>query len=135
GFDLASLNIQRGRDHGLPGLNEVRRNFGLDSLDDFDDLTSDEDLAEAFEDVYESVEDIDVWVGALAERPVRGAMVGETIHAVMRDQFLRLRDGDRFWYQNHLDKELQRLVEQQTLARKLPINSLVGVKTCPTLPW
>ena len=27
-------------------------------------------------------------------------MVGETISAVLADQFSRLRDGDRFWYQN-----------------------------------
>ncbi|MDF1657039.1 MAG: peroxidase family protein [Verrucomicrobiales bacterium] len=123
GFDLASLNIQRGRDHGLPGLNEVRRNFGLKPIDDFHDLTKDDDLEDGFESVYDSVEEIDVWVGGLAERPVRGAMVGETIHAILRDQFLRLRDGDRFWYQNHLDKELQRLVEQQTLAKIIRRNT------------
>ena len=29
-----------------------------------------------------------------------GALVGATFHAIMVDQFTRLRDGDRFWYQN-----------------------------------
>ena len=128
GFDLASLNIQRGRDHGLPGYNEVRRNFGLEAIDDFDELTPDDNLEEGFESVYDSVEDIDIWVGGLAERPVRGAMVGETIHAILRDQFLRLRDGDRFWYQNHLDKELQRLVEQQTLAKIVRRNTEITME-------
>lgn len=123
GFDLAALNIQRGRDHGFPGLNEVRRNFGLRPFRDFKDLTPDEELQEAFESVYDSIEDVDVWVGGLAERHVRGALVGETIHAILKDQFLRLRDGDRFWYQNHLDRELQRLVEQQTLAKIIRRNT------------
>lgn len=123
GFDLASLNIQRGRDHGIPGFNEVRRNFGLRPIRSFRDLTQDRELQEAFESVYDSVEDIDIWVGGLAERHVRGAMVGETFHAILRDQFLRLRDGDRFWYQNHLDRELQRLVEQQTLSKIIRRNT------------
>ncbi|MDF1826024.1 MAG: peroxidase family protein [Verrucomicrobiales bacterium] len=134
GFDLASLNIQRGRDHGLPGLNEVRRNFGLDAFDDFDELTRDRDLREKFESVYESIEDVDVWIGALAEQPLRGAMVGSTIHSVLRDQFLRLRDGDRFWYQNHLDRELQRLVEQQTLSKIIRRNTEIS-KEIPENPF
>ena len=36
----------------------------------------------------------------LAEKHVTGAMVGETLLEVLKDQFLRLRDGDRFWYES-----------------------------------
>ena len=41
GFDLASLNIQRGRDHGLPGYNQVRRDYGLSPAQSFADMSSD----------------------------------------------------------------------------------------------
>jgi hypothetical protein len=49
--------------------------------------------------VYADVEDIDLWVGALAEDPVNGGHVGEVAFYVIVNQFRALRDGDRYWYQ------------------------------------
>lgn len=40
-LDLASLNIQRGRDHALPGYIEWRRVCNLSVNEDFDELSSD----------------------------------------------------------------------------------------------
>ena len=102
GFDLASANIQRGRDHGLADYNTVRQSYGLTPLVTFSDIPSDSDVRDALADAYNSVDDIDLWVGSLAENHIPDAMVGETIHAILVDQFTRLRDGDRFWYQNDL---------------------------------
>ena len=104
GFDLASLNIQRGRDHGLAGINDVRESLGLARYDSFLDLTGgDTELAAAFASVYDTVDDVDLWIGGLAEAQVNGGLLGETFNTIVADQFLRLRDGDRFFYQNDLE--------------------------------
>ncbi len=127
GFDLASLNIQRGRDHGLPGYNEVRRHFGLSALDSFAQYHEVEPgLAAKLELLYGTPENMDAWVGLLGEGHVHGALVGETLRAVLADQFTRLRDGDRFWYQNYLDRDFQKFVERQTLATIIRRNT--GIK-------
>lgn len=41
GFDLASLNIQRGRDHGLPSYNQTRAALGLATNATFSEVSSD----------------------------------------------------------------------------------------------
>ncbi|TWU30033.1 peroxidase family protein [Bythopirellula polymerisocia] len=100
GLDLASLNIQRGRDHGLADYNSVREAYGLDRVSSFLEITSDVELQQTLADLYMTVDDIDLWVGALAEDHVEGSSVGELTRAIVVDQFTRLRDGDRFWYEN-----------------------------------
>lgn len=104
GFDLASLNIQRGRDHGLPGYNELRLAFGLPAYTSFDQITTDMTVRSGLETLYGSVDNIDAWVGALSEEHQPGAAVGPLIAAGLTEQFKRTRDGDRFWFTN--DPEL-----------------------------
>ncbi|RZV55575.1 MAG: hypothetical protein EX270_06330 [Pseudomonadales bacterium] len=116
GFDLASLNIQRGRDHGLPSYNDVRRHLGLLAAEDFSDISSDVDVQERLSSVYTTVEDIDLWVGGLAEDHMPGALVGETVAVILKDQFERLRDGDRFWYESHLPEDLLAEIQQTKLS-------------------
>lgn len=99
GFDLASLNIQRGRDHGLPDYNQARIDLGLEAVTTFADITSNVELQQTLAEVYGDVDNIDVWVGGLAEDHLPSASVGELFHTILVDQFTRLRDGDRFWYE------------------------------------
>ena len=103
GFDLASLNIQRGRDHGLNDINSTRVALGLSPYDDFFDLTGDGALAAVFASEYNSIDDVDLWIGGLAEAHVNGGLVGETFNSILTDQFLRTRDGDRFFFTSELD--------------------------------
>jgi len=100
GSDLAALNIQRGRDHGLPSYNEMRIALGLAPKTSFAQITSDAQVAQRLAAAYgNDVNKLDLWVGGLAEDAVAGGMMGETFRLVMIDQFTRIRDGDRFWSQ------------------------------------
>ncbi|HEX3149285.1 MAG TPA: peroxidase family protein [Gemmataceae bacterium] len=116
GLDLASLNIQRGRDHGLADYNTVRAFYGLPKIHNFGDITHDSALGQKLHDLYGSVDNVDLWVGGLAEDHVPGASVGPTLKAVMTDQFVRLRDGDRFWYQRSLSAVDRQMVDHTTLS-------------------
>ena len=100
GIDLAAMNIQRGREHGLPDFNTVRQRFGLAPVASFAQLTSDPDVAVALTELYSGPDDLDPWIGLLAEDHVPGASVGPTLSRILRFQFEALRDGDRFWYAN-----------------------------------
>ena len=100
GRDLAALNIQRGRDHGIPDYNTVRAAYGLSPATTFADISADPQLQETLELAYGDLHHIDLWAGGLAEDPLPGAMLGETFHAILVDQFRRLRDGDRYWFEN-----------------------------------
>ncbi len=120
GMDLAALNIQRGRDHGIADYNSVRRAYGMDAVTSFSDVSSAEDVQEALEELYDDINDLDLWVGGLAEDHAEGAMVGETFRAIISDQLERLRDGDRFWYENDPyfveNPELMAKIRSTTLA-------------------
>jgi len=100
GLDLASLNIQRGRDHGLADYNRTRAAYGLSRVTSFAQITSDTALQEKLKSLYGSVDDIDLWVGVLVEDHVRGSSVGPLAQQMLVEQFGRLRDGDRLWFEN-----------------------------------
>lgn len=125
GFDLASLNLQRGRDHGLPPYNQVRIDLGLPPADGFEDVTSDPIIQSGLSVAYQRVDDLELWVGGLAEDHRSGALIGETFFTIIKNQFERLRDGDRFWYQSYLSPALIQLVERQTLATIIRRNTKI----------
>jgi hypothetical protein len=151
--DLAALDIERGRDHGMPSYNDLRVAYGLEPKASFTDITGEDsadfpadpaltpgdeindpdsltfmhlwnngdselalDSPEAATDavkaqrrtttaarlqaIYGTVDDVDAFVGMVAEEHVAGSEFGELQRAIWARQFLALRDGDRFFYRN-----------------------------------
>ncbi|XP_067393759.1 myeloperoxidase [Emydura macquarii macquarii] len=103
GLDLAALNMQRGRDKGLAGYNAWRRFCGLSQPSNLAELSAvlrNSELAGKFIDLYGTPENIDIWIGALAEPFVPNGRVGPLLACIIGSQFRNLRDGDRFWWEN-----------------------------------
>lgn len=116
-LDLAALNIFRGRDTGIAPFNAVRAELfaktGLESLRPYTgwaDFQQRNQLSDAFiaqlQQAYpEGFQQMDLWVGGLAERPSRGQL-GSTFGHIFLEQLDRLQDGDRFYYLQILDPTL-----------------------------
>ncbi|XP_021933013.1 peroxidasin isoform X8 [Zootermopsis nevadensis] len=102
-LDLAAINIQRGRDHGIPGYNAWRTFCNLSEAHTFEDLRneiSSQSLRDALKELYGHPGNLDIWVGGILEDQLDGAKMGPTFRCLLVEQFRRLRDGDRFWYEN-----------------------------------
>ena len=125
GLDLAALNIQRGRDHGLADYNSVRVAYGLAPVATFADITSDTDVQSKLQSLYGDVNNIDLWVGILAEDHLSGGSMGELGSTIIRDQFERLRDGDRLWYENVFTGNELRQLRNTSLADVIKRNTSI----------
>ena len=122
GLNLASLNIQRGRDHGLSGYNTYRKLCGMKSAETFDDVALEIRKAgyrDLLEKLYGTPEKVDLWVAGLAEDPLPDSLVGPTFHCIISKQFRNLRDGDRFYYEEKdvFTKEQLREIKKVTLSQ------------------
>ena len=98
--DLSVMDIMRGREFGLPTFAQARQELGLRPVVGWDDITNDPDVAAALAAVYATPQQVDLWVGGLAEAAGGDVFTGATNAVIIRDQFLRSRDGDRFWWAN-----------------------------------
>jgi len=100
GEDLVTRNIQRGRDHSIQPWLSYRHWCGFPTPDDWN-IRPIEISAEKWatlRSLYLRVADIDLFTGGLAEVPVSGGTVGVTFACIIHHQFMRLRDGDRYFF-------------------------------------
>ena len=101
--DLSAINIQRGRDHGLPPYNQFREAGGLGLAASIDNFTNiDQAQRERLRVAYNNnVNDIDLYVGGMSETPLPGSILGNTFSFILAKSLMNLRLGDRFWYERN----------------------------------
>lgn len=145
GLDLIALNIQRGRDHALPTFKKLRRWAGLFRTRRFTDISSDPEVVNRLMSAYKSVNDIDPFIGMLAEDHAPGAAMGWTMLRIWQAEFERLRDADRFFYKRpgNFEKNLldnfprlkQMLKEKDTMRKILLRNTELEDEELPPSVW
>ncbi|XP_069111540.1 peroxidasin homolog pxn-2-like isoform X2 [Argopecten irradians] len=126
-FDLGSLNIQRGRDHGVPSYNEYREHFGLGKIKNFNNMPHHNSAnANRLKDVYSDVDDIDLFVGGMTEKKMDNSLLGPTFSIMMAKQFKKLKLGDRFWFERPAPEgfapEKRDEIRKMTLAKVMCTN-------------
>nr|KAG5691359.1 hypothetical protein BaRGS_033408 [Batillaria attramentaria] len=131
-LDLVSLNIQRGRDHGLPSFSRFRQACGLPPVSSFQD-TCLGNMGSTLQQLYSDVNDIDVFPGSMVEPRAEGAIVGPTIACLLSRQFHALKYGDRFYFETcsghhgfspRQMEELRKTSLAQVLCRTLQLSSV-----------
>uniref|UniRef100_A0A8C5H6C0 Eosinophil peroxidase-like n=1 Tax=Gouania willdenowi TaxID=441366 RepID=A0A8C5H6C0_GOUWI len=127
-LDLGSLNMQRGRDHGLPGYNAYRKLCGLSTPQNQAELTvalNNSDLAQRLLALYGTPDNIDIWLGGVAEPFVKGGRVGPLFACLIARQFKNIRQGDRLWYENPnvFTTRQRRVLDSASLSRIVCDNS------------
>lgn len=151
--DLGAIDVERGRDHGIPTYNQLRVAYGLPARTSFTQITGEStelfpsdpqltpgneindpdslDIVQLRDDfgvnvaplsdeaqagaqamvrrtttaarlraLYGNVNNVDGFVGMLAEPHLAGADMGELQRAIWTREFRNMRDGDRFFYGN-----------------------------------
>jgi hypothetical protein len=122
GFDLAAINIQRGRERGLPSINELRKKLNLPAYKSVNEIHPDNNtLIRKLESLFRDVESIDLWVALLSEKKMDGTIFGETLLRFLTYTFTNVRDGDRFYFE--IDPVLSE--EDKKWIREVTFNRLV----------
>ncbi|XP_076162998.1 salivary peroxidase/catechol oxidase isoform X2 [Ptiloglossa arizonensis] len=100
GLDAISLDIQRGRDHGLPGYNQYRKYCEIPVAKTFDDFLDHIplEMVKKLRETYAHPDDVDLIVGGMAERPIEDGLLGPTFRCLIFEQFSRTRRTDRYFY-------------------------------------
>ncbi|XP_003798603.1 thyroid peroxidase isoform X2 [Otolemur garnettii] len=88
-------------------------------------------VAERIMRLYQHLDNVDVWLGGLAEDLLPGARTGPLFACIIGRQMKALRDGDRFWWENRgvFTDAQRRELEKHSLSRVICDNT--GLTSMP----
>jgi hypothetical protein len=143
-IDLATIDIVRTRERGVPRYNEFRRLFHLNPVSSFEELTDNPVWAEELRRIYGDVEKVDHMIGMYAEPKPRGFGFSDTAFRVFILMASRRLESDRFFTKDYRPEVYTKVgfdwVESSTmrdvLLRHFPElePALQGVEN-PFAPW
>jgi len=153
GMDMCAIDIQRGRDHGIPSYGAFRELVGLPSTNNWSDVTSDSELASRLESVYPNVSLADPLIGMYAEDHdwvhhfpesnefhTMHSTVGPTMHYILKEQFHRLRVSDPLFYEwdpdlSHVLDEIRNTTLTDVILRNTGIQGMVCLSMISEQHW
>jgi hypothetical protein len=82
------------------------------------EITNDIEIQEMLNSTYPDIDSVDALIGMLAEDHVENSSLGPTMHLILKDQFTRLRDGDRLHFESQFSEmdNIRNEIERTTLA-------------------
>lgn len=96
-IDLATIDILRDRERGVPRYNRFRELFHMPRINSFEQMTEDPDLARELREVYGHPDKVDLMVGMYAEKPPEGFGFSDTAFRVFILMASRRLKSDRYF--------------------------------------
>lgn len=127
-FDLGTIDILRGRDHGIPPFSILKWKMTGKLVQQWEDITNNTAYIERLQQAYGPTgwDNVDAIVGMLCEDKVKHSMLGETSFAIVKDQLIRAMKGDYFFYLWNMGIPKVSIVHKTTLKDILLRNTFIN---------
>jgi hypothetical protein len=96
-IDLATIDILRDRERGVPRYNRFRELFHMPRVNSFEQMTEDPELARTLRETYGHPDKVDLMVGMYAEKPPEGFGFSDTAFRVFILMASRRLKSDRYF--------------------------------------
>ncbi|CAJ0908756.1 9440_t:CDS:10, partial [Entrophospora sp. SA101] len=129
-YDIAAFDVLRARDRGIALYNDARQAYGLTTKKTWQGITSVKILQDYLQQLYPNgPNQLETSVGAIVEDHLDGSNFGELMSISMFTQFTKIRDSDKFWWENgNMFTDVERVTLKSTtfkdiILRNLPENN------------